>query len=146
MENKELDSVEHDDLKVIGERIRNLRRKLGYTQDELAKKAGYTSRSTINKIEKGLIDITQSKFVLLSKALGVKPSKLLGWGELWDIIPDVDIHVTSSISATEDPERARLFIKVDDQVIDVELDRLNIEAIITCLEYDLNLLKGENNE
>lgn len=35
----------------IGERIRNRRIELNMTQEELAKKAGYKSRSSINKIE-----------------------------------------------------------------------------------------------
>ena len=35
----------------IGERIKERRIELGYTQDELAKKCGYKSRSSINKIE-----------------------------------------------------------------------------------------------
>ena len=43
------------------ERIKLRREQLEITQDELAKKIGYTSRSTINKIELGKNDIPQSK-------------------------------------------------------------------------------------
>ena len=39
------------------ERIRRRREELGLSQDELAKKLGYKSRSSINKIEKGENDI-----------------------------------------------------------------------------------------
>ena len=35
----------------VGDRIRARRTELGMTQEELAKKAGYKSRSSINKIE-----------------------------------------------------------------------------------------------
>lgn len=63
----------------IGQRIKDLRIEKGLTQEELALKLGYTSRSTINKIEKGLIDIPQSKLWLLSKELGTNPPYLLGW-------------------------------------------------------------------
>lgn len=35
----------------IGDRIRQRREELGMTQDELARAAGYKSRSSINKIE-----------------------------------------------------------------------------------------------
>lgn len=63
-------------------RIRILREKSGMTQDELAKKVGYKSRSTINKIELGINDISQSKIVALAKALGTTPGYLLGWEEI----------------------------------------------------------------
>lgn len=146
MKEKEFDSIEHDDLKVIGERIRKLRLKMGYTQEELAKKSGYTSRSTINKIEKGLIDITQSKFVLLSKVLGVKPSQLLGWGELWDDVPDVDVDLEMGVYAVEDKNRAGIHLKVDNQEIDAELDKTSIYAIIACFSDGLKRLDGEKDK
>ena len=37
----------------IGDRIKARRTELGLSQEELALKVGYTSRSTVNKIEKG---------------------------------------------------------------------------------------------
>lgn len=39
-------------MSTLGERVKE-RIKLGMTQDELAKKAGYSSRTSINKIENG---------------------------------------------------------------------------------------------
>jgi transcriptional regulator with XRE-family HTH domain len=44
------------------------------TQDELAQKMGYKSRSTINKIEMNKHDISQSKLVKLSAILEVEPT------------------------------------------------------------------------
>ncbi len=63
----------------IGERIKQLRIELGLSQDELAKLVGYKSRSSINKIEIGERDITQSTIVAFAKALHTTPSKLMGW-------------------------------------------------------------------
>lgn len=63
----------------LGEKIKVLRTKKGYTQEELAKKMGYTSRSTINKIEKGLVDIPQSKIVEFANLLNTTPLYLIGW-------------------------------------------------------------------
>lgn len=63
----------------IGERIKNRRLDLGMTQSELARKVGYTSRSTINKIEKDGHGMSQDKIVAIAKALNTTPSYLMGW-------------------------------------------------------------------
>lgn len=63
----------------FGKRIKDKRVELNMTQEELAKRAGYTSRSSINKIELGLVDLPQSKIVAIANALGVTPTYLLGW-------------------------------------------------------------------
>lgn len=60
-------------------RIKQRREELGMSQDELAKKLGYKSRSTIAKIEKGENDITQSKITAFAKALNTTPRDLMGW-------------------------------------------------------------------
>lgn len=63
----------------IGKRIKKRREELQLSQDELAKKVGYTSRSTINKIEKEINDITKSKIVAFADALDTTPAYLMGW-------------------------------------------------------------------
>lgn len=63
----------------IGERIKLKREELNLTQDELALKLGYKSRSTINKIEKGINDLVQSKIVEFANALNTTPAYLMGW-------------------------------------------------------------------
>lgn len=68
----------------IGERIKELRISLGMTQDELAKLTGYKSRSSIQKIESGERDITQSAIVAFAKALQVTPSIIMGWEDNTD--------------------------------------------------------------
>lgn len=62
----------------IGERIRYLREKQGLTQEDLAKKLGYKSRSTINKIELGINELTQSKIMAFAKVLNCSPIFLIG--------------------------------------------------------------------
>ena len=62
----------------IYERIKQRRLALGMTQDELAAKLGYKSRSTIARIELGENDITRSKIVAFAKAVEVEPGYLLG--------------------------------------------------------------------
>ena len=58
--------------------IRKYRQDLKMSQDELARKAGYTDRSSIAKIEKGLVDLPQSKIRLFAEILGVVPGELMG--------------------------------------------------------------------
>ena len=45
----------------IGQRIKIRREELNMSQDDLAKKVGYKSRSSINKIELDLYSLKQSK-------------------------------------------------------------------------------------
>lgn len=66
----------------LGARIRSLRKQYNYTQDELAQKVGYTSRSSINKIEKGLVDIPQSKVSEFASLFNVSPTYILFGEEL----------------------------------------------------------------
>lgn len=49
------------------------------SQDELAKMTGYSSRTSISKIEKGEVDLSQSKIKVFADALGTSPELLLGW-------------------------------------------------------------------
>lgn len=63
----------------IYKRIRARREELGISQEELAKRLGYKSRSSINKIEKGENDIPQSKIVAFAQALQTTPERLMGW-------------------------------------------------------------------
>lgn len=57
--------------------IRKLRKARKMSQDELAKRAGYTDRSSIAKIEKGLVDLNQSKIQIFADIFGVTPSELM---------------------------------------------------------------------
>lgn len=63
----------------IGEKIRNRRMELGWSQRDLADKMGYTNNSTIAKIEQGKVDVTQSRVIQFSKVLGVSIAYLMDW-------------------------------------------------------------------
>ena len=62
---------------MIGNKVRQRREELGLSQDELARRCGYKSRSSINKIELNINDVTQSKILVLAKALETDPMWLL---------------------------------------------------------------------
>ena len=59
---------------MIGERIKKRREELGLTQEELAKKLGYKSKSSINKIEMNKNDISQSKLIQFASVLDCSPT------------------------------------------------------------------------
>lgn len=58
--------------------IKVLRKSLGLSQEELAKKVGYSDRSSIAKVESGKVDLPQSQIFNFAKALGVEPCELMG--------------------------------------------------------------------
>lgn len=65
----------------IGDRIKHLRKEAGLTQKELALKCGYTSLTTINKIELGINSVPLSVVEKIAKVFNVSPAYLMGWEE-----------------------------------------------------------------
>lgn len=68
-------------MKTIGDRIRLRREELQLSQEELAKRCGYTSRSTIYAIEKNCNKLRQDKILIFAKALDTTPAYIMGWTE-----------------------------------------------------------------
>ena len=66
-------------MSTVGDNILRMRKEMGMTQEELAKRMGYKSKSTINKIEMGINDIPQSKIVKFAEVLRTTPAQLMGW-------------------------------------------------------------------
>lgn len=65
----------------IYHRIRIRREELGLSQEELAFRMGYKSKSSINKIEMGINDIPQSKVIAFAQALKTTTAYLMGVDE-----------------------------------------------------------------
>ena len=65
----------------IGEKIKQRRMQLGWSQRELARRMGYTNNSTIAKIEQGKVDVSQSRVVQFSQVLGCTIAYLMDWEE-----------------------------------------------------------------
>ncbi|GFI71298.1 hypothetical protein IMSAG250_00493 [Clostridiales bacterium] len=97
----------------IYDRIKMLRETQGLSQQELATRLGYKSRSAINKIELGLRDISQSKVEAFAKALNTTPAYLMGWED--------------KISSYSDDE-------LDQKIIEV-FNRLSEEKQKQALDY-----------
>ena len=81
----------------IGKNIMARRKELNITQEELAKKMGYKSKSTINKIENGTNDIPQSKIAKFAEVLKTTPSALMGWEKVQkknDTLSDIAVRMS----------------------------------------------------
>lgn len=63
----------------IGQRIQKRREELGMTQEELAHKIGYKSKSSINKIELDIQQLKQIKIKEIAEALQTTPDYIMGW-------------------------------------------------------------------
>ncbi len=70
----------------IGKRIKERRELLKISQEELALKVGYKSRSSINKIEVDGRGLPLDKIELIAKALETTPAYLMGWDEESNIL------------------------------------------------------------
>ena len=71
----------------LGDRIRSRREELRMSQEELATRLGYKSRSTIAKIESGENDLTQSKIVAFAEALSTTARWLLDYDDSNTTLP-----------------------------------------------------------
>ena len=65
----------------IGDRIKFRREQLEMSQDELARRLGYKSRSSINKIENDAGGLPQTKIAAIANALQTTPAYIMGWEE-----------------------------------------------------------------
>ena len=63
----------------IGKRIKERREELRLSQRDLAEKMNYTNHSTIGKIERGQVDVSQTRIVQFAEVLGTSVSYLMGW-------------------------------------------------------------------
>lgn len=65
----------------VGQNIADARKRIGLTQEELAARVGYKTKSAINKIELGIRDLPQKKIAAFASALDVTPGYLMGWDD-----------------------------------------------------------------
>ena len=90
----------------IGARIKERRLELRLTQEELAERMGYKTKSAINKIELGINDVSQSKVKRFAEALHTTPAWLMGWEKEPEDLADL------AASILQDPDLLTLIEKV----------------------------------
>ena len=101
----------------IGDRIKERREYLKMSQDDLAKKLGYKSRSSINKIERDASGLPQSKIVAIANALNTTPAYIMGW-------------------ESDKPETSKKIDAATDVLIRMETDKLYSELVLTLYKMD----------
>ena len=96
----------------LHENIRARRVALNMTQQELAKKLGYKSTSTIAKIESGENDIPQAKIAAFAAALDTTPAELMGL-QIITIGPDEPDDTVTVTIAKDKPELEEAIKRLD---------------------------------
>ena len=102
----------------IGERIKKRRNELGMTQQELANKLGYKSKSSINKIELNGRNLTQRKIKLIADALQTTPEYIMGWDEEVHIETEIPYAKASLNIALTDPRFQKIMLDYFNMSID----------------------------
>lgn len=121
--------------------IKARRMELNMTQTELAKKLGYADKSMIAKIEKGNVDLPQSKIIAFAKELQVTPSELMGWE-----INDGDIgNIFASDYLKDEIDKAKDFNTSEKEHFKnyIELLEINRKKVD---DYTIQLLSLQNME
>jgi transcriptional regulator with XRE-family HTH domain len=115
-------------MSTIGENILHRRKQMGMTQEELAKRLGYKSKSTINKIELGINDIPRNKIEKFAEALGTTPACLMGWTKTIKDVSNYSIAKNIQLRREEAGisiiEFANLLNVNEETVLDIENGKL----------------------
>lgn len=92
----------------LGERLKQKRIELGLSQEELAKRLGLKSKSTICKIERGEDNLTTTAIRKYAEALHTTPAYLMGWESTVSGHDKGDTIIVSSLhTLTEEEAKAK---------------------------------------
>ena len=98
----------------VGQNIAEARKRAGMTQEELASRVGYKTKSAINKIELGIRDLPQKKIAAFAAALGVTPGPLMGWDEKPpDELQDMGALAARMVMDQDAAEMVRAYMRLD---------------------------------
>ena len=128
-------------------KIKALREEKGWSQQELAEKMGYTSRTTIAKIEAGKVDISQSKIVQFAEVLNTTPAYLMGWDDAKEELYNLGLS-TDTIAEELDisPDTINSILQSSDsQNVDVVKKVIKIARLLSDRERTHRLSEIFNN-
>lgn len=144
---------------MIGNNIKKRRLELGMTQEELAHKMGYKSRSAINKLEKNVNDINQSTLKKLGEALDINPVDLMEYDGkihndfmLYSINKADSPHIANIDSVSRLTNYAHLFASLSDSNKEIIIQTMKAMGAAEekkptdALKGYLNGLRGMSDE
>ncbi len=108
----------------IGERIKGKRIEMNMSQRDLAEKMNYSNHSTIGKIERGQVDISQTRMAQFAEVLHTDVAYLMGWDDDKKENPDIFDEVSKKRQALIDfaksvPEdKAELVLRVMKSILE----------------------------
>lgn len=112
----------------IGKNILAARKRLGLTQEELAARVGYKTKSAINKIELGIRDLPQKKIAAFAEALDMTPGQLMGWDEKpAEELQDMGALAAQLLLDQDAMEMAREYMQLSDA------DRYAVRLVIASM-------------
>ncbi len=114
----------------LGNKIKEIRLEQGMSQDEFAKELGYTSKSTVNKIEKGVNDMSYDKLELLIQKFDLEVN------ELFD-----SLAKDANATIYENNKIYKLSVPVNNTEI---INKLN--SVDNVSEYLIKLIEKDINE
>ena len=135
----------------IGKRIRSRREQLGMTQEKLASRLGYKSKTTIAKIENGTNDIVQSKVTEFAKVLDTTPAYLMGWTQLdGNVVNEKEPELT----ARDEKDIAKILEQTKEQLLSQEGLMFDgdpaspeaINSILDAMQIGMEMAKKKNKE
>lgn len=109
---------------VVGEKIKARRTELGWSLAELGDRMGY-NRSSVLRIERGEVDLPQSRITQFAQVLGVTPGHLMGW--------DVEPEEAGTLAAKVLKDK-ELFKFVSDYLSLDEKDRYAIRLVMASIK------------
>ena len=118
----------------IGDRIKLRREELGMSQEELAKKVGYKSRSSVNKIETDGRGLPQNKIVMFARALQTTPADLMGWTAEDAAGAVADLTDTALKTAMTPNEIQRIRENSYENLVIIEMKKMNQKGKVKLLD------------
>lgn len=113
----------------VGKRIRQRRKELGLSQEELAARMGFKSKQSVSNVEIGRDNLTTDRVTAFAQALDCSESYLMGW-------EDIEIK-----EERFKPENAILVAKVSKDLELLEALKVYFSLSEDKKKYAVNLIK-----
>ena len=121
------------------------------TQEELASRLGYKSKTTIAKIENGTNDIVQSRVTEFAKVLDTTPAYLMGWTQLdGNVVNEKEPELT----ARDERDIAKILEQTKELLLSQEGLMFDgdpaspeaINSILDAMQIGMEMAKKKNKE